>query len=133
MFDLARIEYAGRAFGRRRCLEIPREFGDLLLEILQRTKRGDVEYRHEASVIMPPGGIDAEAQAGEQSTENLDHRSQAAALVTFASAERQQRATVAELSGIGGLPSFAVDDPSPWNFFTTGGGELDFSGGDRRR
>src|ERR1035438_1939045 len=78
IFDLARVEHAGGAFRGRRRLEISRELGDLLFEILQGAEGGDVEYRHEASVIMPPGGLDAEAEAGEQPAQYLDHRRKAA-------------------------------------------------------
>ena len=77
IFDLARIEHAGRTFRGRRGLEITREFGDLFPEILQRTERGDVEHRHEAAVIVPAGGLDAEAEAGQQAAQHLDHRREA--------------------------------------------------------
>ncbi len=80
---------------------------------------------------MPARGFDAEAQAGEQPTQHLDHRGQAGALVAFGAAERQQRTAFAELSGIGGLPSLAIDDPAGRNFFAARGGELDLSSRDR--
>src|SRR6187200_1240596 len=60
ILDLARIEHAGGAFGRRRGLEIARELRDFLLEILQRTECRHVEHRHEATVIVPAAGLDAE-------------------------------------------------------------------------
>src|SRR5207344_993854 len=91
MFDLARIKYTGRAFGRRRFLQIACEFGDFLLEILQRTESRDIENRHEASVIVAAGRLDAEAKSGEQAAQHFDHRGQSAALVAFSAAERQQR------------------------------------------
>ena len=132
IFDLARIEHAGRALRWRRRLEIARELGDLFLEILQRTERGDVEHRHEAAVIVPAGRLDAETQACEQPAEHLDHRGEAASLVALGAAERQQRAAFAELPGIGGLASFAVDDPAGRNFLAARGGELDLSSRYRR-
>jgi hypothetical protein len=132
IFDLARIEHAARAFGGRRRLEISREFGDLFLEILQGPERGDVEHRHETSVIVPAGGFDAKAQARQQPAENFDHRGEARPLVALGAAERQQRATLAELFGIGGVPSLAVDDPPLWNFLAARSRELDLSGRDRR-
>src|SRR6516162_6062982 len=59
IFDLARIEHAVRAFGRRRRFEVTRELGDLFLEVLQRAERRDIEDGHEAAVIVPAGRLDA--------------------------------------------------------------------------
>src|ERR1700748_408870 len=42
-FDLARIEHAMRAFRRRRRLQIAREVGDILFELVERAERGDIE------------------------------------------------------------------------------------------
>src|SRR6516162_6420193 len=62
IFDLTGIEHAGRTLRRRRRLQIARELGDFPLEILQRAKGRDIEYRHEASVVVTAGGLDAEAK-----------------------------------------------------------------------
>ena len=96
--------------------------------MLQRAERRDVEHRHEAAVIVTPGRFDAEAEPGQEPAQHLDHRGKAAALVAFAAAERQQRAALAILFGVGGLPSFAIDDPAGRNFLAARDGELDFSG-----
>src|SRR5215207_2712972 len=112
MLDLAGIEYAGRAFRRRRRFQIAGELADFLLKVLQGTEGCDIEHRHEASVIVPAGWLHAKAQAREQAAQHLDHRSQSASLVALAAAERQQRADLAVLRRIGGVPSLGVDDPA---------------------
>src|SRR4051812_22605527 len=87
--DLAGIVDALAALGRRRRFEVMREFGDLALELLQRAKCRDVEYRHEASVIVSPRGLDTEAETGQQAAQHLDHGRKAAPLVALGAAERQ--------------------------------------------
>ena len=77
IFHLARIEHAGGAFGRRRRFQIAGELGDFLLEFLERAEGGDVEHRHEASVVVPAGRLDAEAEPGQQAAQHLDHRGEA--------------------------------------------------------
>src|SRR6478752_4990648 len=69
IFDLARIEHAAGAFRRRRRFQIAGELRDLASEILERAERGDIEHRHEASVIVPAGRLDAEAEAGEEAAQ----------------------------------------------------------------
>src|SRR3979409_1543894 len=92
-----------------------RELGDFLLEILQGPELREVDHRHEAAVIVPAGRLDAEAQAGQEAAQYLNHGGEAAALVALGAAERQQRAALAELFGVGGLPPLAVDDPAGRN------------------
>src|ERR1700748_1022430 len=62
VFDFAGIEHAGRALRGWRRFQVTRELADFLLELLQRPERGDIEYSHEASVIVPTGWFDAEAE-----------------------------------------------------------------------
>ena len=112
IFDLAGIEYAGRAFRGRRRFEIARKLADFLFEILQRTKRGDIEYCHEASVVVAAGRLDPETESGEKAAQHFHHRRQPLALVALAAAERQQRAALAVLGWVGGVPAFGIDDPA---------------------
>src|SRR5436853_7149050 len=65
VLDLARVEYAGASFRGWCFLEIAREFTDLFLEFGERAERLDIEHRHEATVVVPAGRLDAEAKAGE--------------------------------------------------------------------
>ncbi|MGY3406649.1 hypothetical protein ACVWZV_002762 [Bradyrhizobium sp. GM5.1] len=130
--DLTGIEHALAALGGRGRFEIVCELGDLALEILQRAKRGDVEHGHEAAVIVPARGLDAETEAGEQAAQDLDHCGEAAALVALGAAERQQRAALAILGWIGSVPSLGIDDPPRRDFLAAGDRELDLAGRDRR-
>src|SRR5205085_7036864 len=77
--------------------------------------------------IVPPRRLDAEPEAGQQAAQHLDHGREAAALVTFGAAERQQRAALAERFWVGGLPPLAVDDPAGRDFLAPRDRELDLS------
>src|SRR5687767_14379501 len=66
VLDLAGIEHAGAAHGRRCRLEVARELADLLLELLERPEGVDLEDGHEAAVVVAARRLDAEAQAREQ-------------------------------------------------------------------
>ena len=85
-------------------------------------------YLDMATSAVAAGRLDAKTQAGEQAAQHLDHRGQSAALVAFAAAERQQRAALAELFGVGSLPAVAVDDPAGRNLVAACGGERNLPG-----
>src|SRR5262249_61524649 len=99
----ARVVHAGTAGGGRGRFEVAGELGDLLLEHLQGTECLHVEHRHEASVIVPTARLDAEAKTGEQSAQYFHHGREAAALVSLAAAQREQRAALAQSRAIGAL------------------------------
>ena len=70
---LARIEHPAEPVRGGRLLEVARELGHLALEGGQITKRGDLEDRDEAAVVVPARRFDAEAEAGQQGRQDLDH------------------------------------------------------------
>src|SRR4029078_13002577 len=65
VLDLAGIEHPPAALRRRRRLQVARELGHLFLELRERAEGVDLEHRHEAAVVVPPGWLDAEAEAGK--------------------------------------------------------------------
>src|SRR5947209_18078121 len=71
VLNLAGIEHTRTAFRWRRGLQISGELGHLFLEVGERAEGGDVEHGHEAPVVVPPRGFDAEAETGEPPAQNL--------------------------------------------------------------
>ena len=89
VFNLAGIKHALTAVSQRCGFQIARELGHFLLELFERAECFDVEYGHEAPVIMASGRLDAETEAGEQPAQYLHHDGKATALVALCGAERQ--------------------------------------------
>src|SRR6516164_6557136 len=133
VLDFAGIEYARTAGGGRRGFEIACEIRHPLFELGERPERCHVEHRHEATVVVPAARLDTETQPSEQTTQHLDHRREPAALVALGAAHRQQRATLAQLRRVGGLPAVLVDDPPGRDFLAACDRQIDLAGRDRGR
>src|SRR5262249_13120279 len=133
VFDFAGIEYARTAGGGRCGFEIACEIRHPLFELGERPERCHVEHRHEATVVVPAARLDTETQPSEQTTQHLDHRREPAALVALGAAHRQQRATLAQLRRVGGLPAVLVDDPPGRDFLAACDRQIDLAGRDRGR
>ena len=105
------------------------ELGNFFLKYFKIAESGDVEHRHEAAVVVPAGRLDAVSQPGQQAGKNLDHGSEAVALVALGPAQRQQRAVRLELLRIGGGLAVAIDDPALGDRLAAGDGQADLAGG----
>src|SRR6267154_3752170 len=90
VLDLAGIEHAAAAFGRRRLLQIFDELADLLLELGERPEGVDLEHRHEAAIVVPPGRLDPEAEPSQQPAQDFHHDGEAGALVAALRAAQWQ-------------------------------------------
>src|SRR5205085_1330979 len=91
VLDLAGVEDAARPFGRRRFLQVFGELADLTLELGERAERIDLEARHKAAVIVPPGRLDPEAEPGQKAAQDLDHDGKPGALVAAVGAAQRQQ------------------------------------------
>src|SRR5437870_1452387 len=90
MLDLAGIIDAAAALGRFGRLQVRGELADVLLELGERPEGLDVEHRHKAAVIVPPGRLHPEAEPGQETAQDLDHHREAVALVALAAADREE-------------------------------------------
>src|SRR5690606_41579348 len=67
----------------RRAGEVFRELLDLALEVREGAEGLHVEHGQEAAVVVAARGVVAEAEAGQDAGEDLDHRGEAVALVAL--------------------------------------------------
>ena len=113
MLQLSGIEDFVESRRRGRAFEVLGEVGYLGLELLDVAERGHVEYRHEAAVVVSSGRVVTEAQSREDAGQYLHHDGKAVPLVALWPAEREHRASAAQVSRIGGRVAVFVQYPIP--------------------
>ena len=73
VLDFAGVIDAAAALRRFGCLQICGKLADFLFELSKRAKGIDLEHRHKAAVIVAAGRLDAKAEAGQETAQDLDH------------------------------------------------------------
>ena len=84
--DLTGIKDLREPLRSRRCLQVVSEFGNFLLECLQRAKSRHVEDGDEAAIVVASSRFDTETKSGQQPGQDFHDRRQAGALVAFGAA-----------------------------------------------
>ena len=133
VLHLAGVEHAAAALGGRRVLQVARELRHLGAELGQGAEGVHLDRQQEAAVVVPAGGLHAEAEAGQDAAEDLaDHREAGALVALAGAAERQQRAALAQALRVGGELPFAVHHPAARDRLPARLGQLHLAHRDRR-
>ena len=118
------------SFGKAGYDKLSRRIGAGLMAFDEGDFRSVSSARAQGSTFpLPAGRLDAKAEPGQQTTEDLDHDRQAIALIPLGAADRQQGAALAKLARVGRRPAVAVDDPARRHRCAAGDGQCDFPGG----